>query len=387
MSSSAAATAIQHTDLQPHRTEPLNLDDGGTAELTQADYRGRPYLFKRYHDEYRDKASSIELTRMLRWRESRSVTDQRTLAAIAAWPRYTVWDGDRLLGLLIPPAPATFLVGRRPRSLEMLLQPGDGRPGDRRDALAIKLNAFGHLIEAVTWFHDRGVVVNDLHAHNVLVSRFGDAVHLVDCDSMTGLHWNQVLPRNLAPDGMREVIPEVDRPSVATDFARLSQVIVSTLLDEEVVQIGEKSVAVLTDMLSEPVATFLCAARLVPNFTADAAEHWRRLGGRWRAGSTWAAADAADISAPQPSWTPVGGPLLPDGFTFPRLDVSVLRLGLDLSGPDEAPPPRRAIEADRATVVVAATWQPPPGRRRSLTLVLVLAVLLLASVAAGLGLP
>ncbi len=376
--------AIQLTQLSTPSGPALHLDDGGTATLAPAEYGGRLYVFKRYRDEYRAAASARQLERILRWQQGCSPADQRMLTAVAAWPQSTVWDGDDLLGLLVPPAPSAFLTAGCPRSLDMLMQLGDGGPSQRRDALSMRLNAFGHLIATVTWFHDRRVVINDLYAHNVLVSRFGDAVYLVDCDSMVSPYWDPVLPKNFAPDSVREVIPEADVPTVATDFARLAHVIICTLFDEEVVDLGADYIAELNELLTEPVATFVRAARTVSNHTEDAAVQWRVLGERWSETPSWGTAPAADVSEPG---EPVGGRLLPDGFHFTPFDTSLLAQGLDLSGPYGRRSAATRGPRLRPTVVRTATWQPSRGRLRLLAIVIAAAVLLTIGVLTGTGMP
>ncbi|GIE88120.1 hypothetical protein [Actinoplanes regularis] len=335
--------AVPVTALRPSAAQPLLLPEGGTATVAQVEYEGRPYLFKRYHDEHRSAVRPGELDRLIAWQTRGSRADQQVMNAIAAWPRYAVWDRDGLAGMLIRPAPGAYFHRDRPRALDMLPDPGDGRPGERRDALAIRLNAFGHLVAAITWFHDRGVMINDLHAHNVLVSRFGDGVHLVDCDSMTGLHWRPVLPppRNVAPDAMRAVIPGVDDPSQATDFARLAYVIISLLAGDEMEEIGEPTVEQLAGMIGDPMARFLCKALAMVVPVDDADRVWRVLGRSWREVAVWATAGGAEVTEPEPLWEPPLGTLLPPGFTFPRLDLSMLERPLVV-------PPQSVLERKRS---------------------------------------
>jgi hypothetical protein len=348
MPSPAAPASVPIGDLRPSDTEPLLLEDGGTASVEQVEYAGRRYLFKRYHPEFRAVARTAELDRLIGWGASERRRNRSPLPAIAAWPRFRVHDRDGLAGMLIVPAPDTFFHLRRPRTLDLLPDDGDGQAGDRREKLAIQLNAFGHLIEAVLWFHRHDVVINDLHAHNVLVSRFGDAVHLVDCDSMTGRHWDPVLPGNVAPDSMREVIEGVDDPCVATDFARLAHVIVSLLADEDVFEVGEPTVLQLAEMVGDPVARFLGQACRVGVFEQGSVRMWRVLGESWRARPAWATAGGVEIVEEQELWEPPFGRLLPAGFAFPRLAVG----------------PRRPLVAPRRAALEAVR----PGRlRRCLT--------------------
>ncbi|WP_433293012.1 hypothetical protein ACQP2F_29545 [Actinoplanes sp. CA-030573] len=344
---------------------PLDLEDGGTAKVGQVTYAGEPYLFKRYHDELRDAVRPDELRKMLAWHRDRPAGDRAWLNVGAAWVRHLVWDGDRLAGLLLPQAPREFIAGRQPRTLDTLA-------GDQ--PVAVKRNAFGHLIAAVAWFHERGVVINDLHAYNVLVRAAGDGVYLVDCDSMTGEHWAPVIPGNLAPDQMRDVIPDVDDPRPEVDYARLAQVIVTTTLNLDVAQIaaepGDPVFDQLCGELTEPVARFLCAARTGQCGPAELAE-WARLGEQWRL--------PARASIPMPhrkpaldGWNPIGGPLLPR-TGLPRISWTGPAgvggpPGIRLHGPDatSGSPIRRYAAAE----IRSRSWSPPPaGPRRTRALV------------------
>ncbi|WP_145830853.1 hypothetical protein [Actinoplanes teichomyceticus] len=259
--------AVALAELRPLAERALTIDDGGTATVEHVEYRGRAVVFKRYQDS----ASAAELTRLIRWGRNLPAADRAALRGIAAWPQAMVYDGSRLVGLLVPLAPTGFITGGKPRSLDMLA-------GDER----VKRTAFGHLIAAVTWFHDRGVVVNDLAAPNVLVAAAGDGIHLVDCDSMVGEHWAPVLPRNAAPEDVRDVVGDVDDPTAATDFARLAHAIICGLFDAEVVDIDDHDPE-LVRMVGRETAAFLCAARrMTLGDEADAI--WRLLGDAWRGG-------------------------------------------------------------------------------------------------------
>lgn len=258
---------IQVADLRPLAEEALTIDDGGTATIDQVRYRGSTYVFKRY----RVLASPAELTKLIRWGRSLPVVERAALRAKAAWPKAVVYDGDRFVGLLVPLAPARFIADGQPRSLDLL--------GDDEQA---KLVAFGHLIAAVAWFHDRGVVVNDLTAPNILVAEAGDGVHLVDCDSMVGRHWAPVLPKNAAPEDVRDVVGDVDDPTAATDYARLAHTIICSLFDAEVVDVDDRHPD-LVRVVGPETAAFLCAAKRMT--LGDGSEEiWRLLGDRWLGG-------------------------------------------------------------------------------------------------------
>ena len=259
--------AIPLTDLRPTAGRTLTIFHGGTAAVEEVEYRGSAALFKRYQVN----ASAAALTKLIRWGRNLPIADRATLRKIAAWPKARVYDGNRLVGLLVPLAPARFIADGTPRSLDMLAD-------DER----VKLAAFGHLIAAVTWFHDHEVVVNDLAAPNILVTETGDGVHLVDCDSMVGKHWAPVLPKNAAPQDVRDVVGDVDNPTTTTDFARLAHTIICSLFDAEVVDIDDRDPE-LVRMVGQETATFLCAARRKV-LGDESGATWRLLGDRWLGG-------------------------------------------------------------------------------------------------------
>jgi hypothetical protein len=334
---------VNLADLTAATSTPLVLEEGGTAKVSQVTYAGRPYIFKCYFDELRETVRPAELQRMLDWHDRRPAADRAWLNVGAAWVRHLVWDGELFTGVLLPQAAPEFIAGRQPRTLgDLAHTPPDG--GTRTDLQTTKLNAYGHLIAAVAWFHERGVVVNDLHAHNVLVRANGDGVYIVDCDSMVGDHWAPVLPNNPAPDNMRDVVPGVDRPTRATDFGRLAQVILTTLLNLEVAEIATHSedpiFARLCELLTEPVARFVCATR-DGAFGEDAAAEWGRLGEQWRRPARATAALATRVP-PLDGWNPIGGPLLPEPdlsrISWPELEGHGGNALLNLLGPDAADP-------------------------------------------------
>lgn len=345
---------VEIGDLTAAAADPLVLLPGGTATVSQVTYAGRPYIFKRYHDSVRATARPDGLQSMIDWYRRRSAEERTRLNVGAAWVRHVVWDDGRLSGVLLPQAPPDFIAGRHPRTLDDLPET-DGVGG--RDHVAVKLNAFGHLIDAILWFHGRGVLINDLHAHNVLARAGGDGVYLVDCDSMLGEHWAPVLEHH-APDNMSDV-PSIDEPTTATDFGRLAQVILTLLLNQDVGAIATHTddpiFAGLCDLVTEPVARFICATR-DGTFDEEAAREWRRLGEAWRLPAR-AVRRSANREPAGEGYSPIGGPLLPL-TDLPPLDLPAYEEAqLDLDGPDGPRPTPIARPAE----IRARSWSPPIG--------------------------
>lgn len=383
---------IRLADLTVTTAEPLVLETGGTATVSQVAYAGKPFIFKRYFDGLREAVRPGELQRMLDWHHRCPAADRARLHIGAAWVRHLVWDGDTLAGVLVPQAPPEFiatavhgpLVTRQPRTLGDLTQspPAAGRG---LDPDAVRLNALSHLVDAILWFHDRGVVINDLHAHNVLVRPDGDGVYLVDCDSMTGEHWAPVLAYNPAPDAMREVVPGIDQPTVGSDFGRLAQVVVTTMLKDEVAGIathpGDTVFARLCDLLTESAARFVCATR---DGTLGDLDHiageWRRLAGLWRR-PAWASVRPDARESVQDGWDPIGGPLFPHGGLPRAVLTSPEHALLNLYGPDAEAPRGSPVQRYPPKEFRSGSWTPPPpgpGRRGSLAIGLLLAGIVIA---------
>jgi hypothetical protein len=89
------------------------------------------------------------------------------------------------------------------------------------------------------------------------------------------------------------------------------------------------------------------------------------------------------VSEPQDLWEPIGGPLLPDGLSFPPFDTSLLAQGLNLAGPYGRRPGVNRSHRPRPTVVRAATWEPAHDRRRLLAVIIAAVVLLMVGAMAG----
>jgi hypothetical protein len=373
---------VEIGDLTAATADPLVLLPGGTATVSQVTYAGRPYIFKRYHDSVRATARPDGLQGMIDWYGRRSAEERARLNVGAAWVRHIVWDDGWLSGVLLPQAPHDFIAGQHPRTLDDLPQ-ADSIGG--RDRAAVRLNAFGHLIDAISWFHGRGVLINDLHAHNVLVRADGDGVYLVDCDSMLGEYWPPVLEHH-APDNMRDV-PSIHDPTTATDFGRLAQVILTSLLNQDVGAIathtGDSIFAGLCDLVTEPVARFICATR-DGAFDEQAAREWRRLGATWRLPAR-AACRSANREPAGEGYNPIGGPLLPL-TDLPPLELPAFEdAQLDLYGPD-GPLPSPIAHFPPAEIR-ARSWSRPVGgalRPSRLTVAVVFGVLILLTAAWGL---
>ncbi|MEV0129412.1 hypothetical protein AB0H83_13275 [Dactylosporangium sp. NPDC050688] len=208
---------------------------GGNSSLHSCRLRGRPLLFKEYSPEHLKRVNATALGLLVGWRESLPADDRARLDQATAWPRHRVTDEHgRLHGVLMPAAPARF-IGRlswnrpAPRTIGGLTRRSELGIVRAGATPAVKRMAIGRAAEAVLWLHRREVIVNDLQMENILSAADGSAVYLVDCDAMIG-PWGAVCPPQ-APPYMRDVVPDADNPTVATDLARLSWVAIGLLLD------------------------------------------------------------------------------------------------------------------------------------------------------------
>jgi hypothetical protein len=276
----------------------VRTESGGTAVLEPRRFRNRDYLFKRYEPEYVAQLAAKALSRLIAWRGELPDADRQQLDGYAAWPRYRVCDrGGQVLGLLTPCAHETYFHRHpttgalEPRTLETL------RMGTRSVPIEVKLNAFGRLIEAVGWLHRHGVVVNDLQPQNALYSRFGDAVLLVDCDSMTGAHWAPVLPL-VQPVTFAEM-RTASEPRPATDWAKLAVIVMQTMLEDEVEVPGAREATELTRLLTVDVADFVLHAIDPTRYRDTDRDRWAELGRRWRQTRSRASA-AVPVPVPPP---------------------------------------------------------------------------------------
>jgi DNA-binding helix-hairpin-helix protein with protein kinase domain len=159
------------------------LTDGGQGTVFRlAAHPG--FLLKHYHDGV--GVDAAELGRLIDLPRRLGAGDQRLVRTAMAWPRCRVFDGDRLVGFVMPQAPRwfhTWIGGRsRPLELQFLLYPRRAMwpdlplpdPGERA-ALA------GRLASLFDVLHRNGLVVGDVSMKNFLWA-IPSAVFAVDCD-------------------------------------------------------------------------------------------------------------------------------------------------------------------------------------------------------------
>lgn len=209
----------------------LEFDDGepwatgGNAEIFAVRWRRRPYYYKRYLPELRAAVAVAALERMITWRIELPGAEQQRLDGCCAWPRIIVRAGTALCGILVPPAPDTFMTRlgdrRKARSLSGLRLFASNVAEHEVDAHVPEvLAALGHTVQVIRWLHGHDVIVNDVQPENVLVDEGATRVFLVDCDSMVSRHWGGAVAPPTAPEYINGVVTGDPSPSV--DLAKLA---------------------------------------------------------------------------------------------------------------------------------------------------------------------
>jgi DNA-binding helix-hairpin-helix protein with protein kinase domain len=161
------------------------LTDGGQGTVCRLPTHPG-FLLKHYHDGV--GVNATELGRLIDLPRRLGVGDQQLVRTAMAWPRCRVFDGDRLVGFVMPQAPRrfhTWIGGRsRPLELQFLLYPRRAMWPDlplpdlgQRAALA------GRMVALFDVLHRNGLVVGDVSMKNFLWTISGPpAVFAVDCD-------------------------------------------------------------------------------------------------------------------------------------------------------------------------------------------------------------
>lgn len=213
------------------RLEPTLYDLGGTARrLCRAsnELGASEGLLKEYREKSLEELDTPSLEGLVRWRLDLPDEDKKYLDSCSAFPRAMVCQGESVVGILMPQAPAMFMKdhrtkGSQPRTAEELGRERNklGRPGAFYFEAPHKLAILGALLERLVWLHTRGVVIGDLQTQNVLVTADVDVrgIYLVDCDSLW-LREQHVLPGS-DPDAWHVGTYEFTQSTDRAKFARL----------------------------------------------------------------------------------------------------------------------------------------------------------------------
>jgi hypothetical protein len=161
------------------------LTDGGQGTVFRLPTHPG-FLLKHYHDGV--GVDAAELGRLIDLPRHLSAGDQQSVRTAMAWPRCRVFDGDRLVGFVMPQAPGwfhTWLGGRsRPLELQFLLYPRRAMwPSLPLPDLGGRAALAGRMVALFDVLHRNGLVVGDVSMKNFLWTISGPpAVFAVDCD-------------------------------------------------------------------------------------------------------------------------------------------------------------------------------------------------------------
>ncbi|MGW1728135.1 hypothetical protein ACWCQK_35235 [Streptomyces sp. NPDC002306] len=178
-------------------------------------------LYKEYKDP--SKVNGQALADLVAFRQGLVPTDQDRLNTLAAWPLCRVTEVGRVVGLLMRRAPSamtwrTATGATKLLELQYLIRPPkvawqevvQPTPEQRR-ALALAC------VEAISWFHDAGLVIGDISQANILWSLMPQpAVHFLDCDGFRQVGRNAVQAQAATPDWNDPLAPSTEA-SVDTD--------------------------------------------------------------------------------------------------------------------------------------------------------------------------
>lgn len=215
-------------------------------------------LFKEYKDP--SKADGGALAGLVALRHGLGATDRRLLDARAAWPLCRVVDGGRTVGFLMRRAPSgmtwrTAAGATKLLELQYLIRPPKAAwqeipqpPPEERRTLALAC------VEAISWFHDAGLVIGDISQANVLWStRPGPSVHFLDCDGFRRAGSGAVQAQAGTPDWNDPLAPSTDA-TVDTDAYKTALVAGRILARDPYVSPGEE-LRLLTGCLNDRQAT------------------------------------------------------------------------------------------------------------------------------------
>lgn len=170
------------------------LSRGGQGDIHEV-LQPPERVLKRFHESELARAPDLaeRLVAMVarrppQWRE-------RSGHITLAWPCDVVFDGDRLVGHLMPRLSVSSTV-----ELHILSNPSDRRDGSGRTPTWVRHCTWRHLLQIganlaqlTTVLHRSGYVVGDFNERNILVSA-DCRVTLVDCDSMQIPHPGSARP-------------------------------------------------------------------------------------------------------------------------------------------------------------------------------------------------
>jgi hypothetical protein len=276
--------------------EPLYSGGGASKGIYQATTAsGMPLLFKQYNEATLRDLNAVNLHQLWNWRTQLSPSDRLRLDGIGAFPLSSGWVNGRLCGVLMAPAPDTYMHTDL-RKKVIVPTPADLMAKTKAQAQRIgvpyfpppqKLAIIGHLIENLDFLHRLGIVVGDLQPQNLLIGSQPAAVgnFLIDCDSvwLNGQYATPPRdPEHWRVRGVRAFTPESDLHKALLLAARVIWEDIAWFDPEEPEFTDQDARHLGKFMLSSNVRIFerVLGHGESANVTAikSAARSWRRLG-------------------------------------------------------------------------------------------------------------
>ncbi len=208
---------------------------GRVVEVAGAGERGEQLVAKWYLPSV--TLDPAALTRLVAWRRCLPADERAALDRVACWPRAVLLRAGRAAGVLLPRVPAAFSFdlarpsgARGPvlRELQYLIA-GPVLLARRNipdvDA-SRRLRVLECLLSAVTFLHERGVVLGDLSVKNVLWSP-EPGVYFLDCDSLRLTGTDPAVPQPNSPGWDDPAFPSTQNQQ--SDRYKLALLVLRTL--------------------------------------------------------------------------------------------------------------------------------------------------------------
>lgn len=193
---------------------------GGASAVYTVLGQRKTLLYKRYGDSHH----AAVLDRLVDTHAKLTPKAAAFARSHLAWPVAVVRDGERVAGVLIVRAAQDFHVTlsasrTRVRDFNFLLyEKRAEKLGVQRATDRQKVELLRDLVGVLTWLDERGLVHEDLAAHNLLWKLDPPAVFVLDCDSLRPLTEPSEQPLYTTVDWTdpRVLSREVDRPDGAS---------------------------------------------------------------------------------------------------------------------------------------------------------------------------
>ncbi|WP_371784356.1 hypothetical protein [Streptosporangium subroseum] len=199
--------------------DELQAVGGASTVYTMLGQR-KSLLYKKYSEPH----ASAELDQLVDRYSGMNPKAAAYARTHLAWPVAAVHDDDRVVGVLVVRAGQEFHVTlpasrTRVRDFNFLLyEKRAEKLGVERATDLQKVELLRDLVGALSWLDERGLVHEDLAAHNVLWKLDPPSVFVLDCDSLRSFAESSKQPLYTTVDWTdpRVLTNDVDRPDRAS---------------------------------------------------------------------------------------------------------------------------------------------------------------------------